>query len=81
MRSAAVQSPDANSSQIPFDLKTQKMDPGWVQYPRVGLQEDQRGSHLSLGYQMDELRDQEDLTSVQYRMTWDRLAMYVDGNA
>ena len=39
MRSAAVQSLDANSSQIPFDLKTQKMDPGWVQ-------EDQCGSHL-----------------------------------
>ena len=44
------------------------------------LQEDQCGSHLSLGYQMDELRDQKDLTSVQYMMTWDRLAMYVDRN-
>ena len=69
MRSAAVKSSDANCGQIPFDLKTQKMDPGWVQYPRVGLQEDQRGSHLSLGYQMDELKDQKDLTSVQYKMT------------
>ena len=29
---------------------------------------------------MDELRDQKDLTSVQYMMTWDRLAMYVDRN-
>ena len=44
------------------------------------LQEDQCGSHLSLGYQMDELRDQKDLTSVQCMMTWDRLAMYVDRN-
>ena len=43
-------------------------------------QEVRRGSHLSLGYQMDELRDQKDLTSVQCKMTWDRLAMYVDRN-
>ena len=57
------------------------MDPGWVQYARVGWQEDQRGSHLSLGYQTEELKDQKDLTSVQYKMTWDRLAMYVDRNA
>ena len=27
---------------------------------------------------MDELKDQKDLTSVQCKMTWDRLAMYVE---
>ena len=25
------------TSQIPFDSKTQKMDPGWVQYPRASV--------------------------------------------
>ena len=65
MRSAAVKSSDANCRQIPFDLKTLKMDSGWVQYARVGYkQEDQHGSHLIPGYQTDELKDQKDITSV-----------------
>jgi hypothetical protein len=27
---------------------------------------------------MDVMKDQKDLTSVQYEMNWDRLALYVD---
>ena len=80
MRSAAVQSSDASRSRIPFDLKTLKMDPGWVQYARTGYRQDQRGSHLIPGYQTDELRDEKDLTSVQRMNGTDQL-VYVDRNA
>ena len=69
MRSAAVYSSDASWSQIPFDLKT---GTGLgCNMPGLVTQEHQCGSHLMLGYQTDVLKDQEDLTNVQYKMNWD----------
>ena len=49
--------------------------------PGLATQEHQRGSHLMPGYQTDVMKDQKDLTSVQYEMNWDRLALYVDRDA
>ena len=46
--------------------------------PGLANWEDQRGSHLIPGYQMDVMKDQKNLTSVQYEMNWDRLALYVN---
>ena len=37
--------------------------------------------HLIPGYQTDSMRGKEGLTSVQYEMNWDRLALYVDRDA
>ena len=50
----------------------------WVQYARLTTTS---VAPTLLLDQMDRLREQEYLTSVQCRMTRDRLAMYVDRNA